>query len=550
MNEQLRLGLAQLNFCVGDIDGNTEKILATIADARDQHKVDFVAFPELAITGYPPEDLLFRPGLHRRVERALDIITRAATGIVVALGHPEQSSGKIFNSCSILRDGRLSARYRKQQLPNYAVFDEKRYFTAGTEPCIIDVGGIRMSINICEDIWQSQTAAEAHSAGAEMILNINASPYRIGKRAARLSALRDAVRASGLPIVYVNLFGGQDELVFDGASLVVDATGQAIVNVQEFVETVAIVDVQKSSSGLEFDGPNDKLITDAENVYAALVVGVRDYLTKNNFPGAVLGLSGGIDSALTFAIAVDAVGADKVRAISMPSRYTAQMSIDDALEQARRLGCACDVIPIGQPFDSFNDVLSEVFQGTTPDVTEENMQARCRGLILMAVSNKFGPIVLATGNKSELSVGYATLYGDMAGGFAPLKDVPKTLVYELARWRNQKSEIIPLRVIDRPPTAELAPDQKDTDNLPPYEILDPILEDYIENDLTPAQIAQKGFAIETVQRVAKMVDRNEFKRRQAAPGVRISKRAFGRDRRFPITSRYDEQTAVQIKNGE
>jgi NAD+ synthase (glutamine-hydrolysing) len=550
MSEQLRLGLAQLNFCVGSIDGNTEKILATIADARDQHKVDFVAFPELAITGYPPEDLLFRPGLHRRVERALDIITRAATGIVVALGHPEQSSGKIFNSCSILRDGRLSARYRKQQLPNYAVFDEKRYFTAGTEPCIIDVGGIRMSINICEDIWESQTAATAHGAGAEMILNINASPYRVGKRAARLSALRGAVRASGLPIVYVNLFGGQDELVFDGASLVVDATGQAIVNVQEFVETVAIVDVQKSSSGLEFDGPNDKLITDAENVYSALVVGVRDYLTKNNFPGAVLGLSGGIDSALTFAIAVDAVGADKVRAISMPSRYTAQMSIDDALEQARRLGCDCDVIPIGQPFDSFNDVLSEVFQGTAPDVTEENMQARCRGIILMAVSNKFGHIVLATGNKSELSVGYATLYGDMAGGFAPLKDVPKTLVYELARWRNQKSEIIPLRVIDRPPTAELAPDQKDTDNLPPYEILDPILEDYIENDLTPVQIAQKGFAIETVQRVAKMVDRNEFKRRQAAPGVRISKRAFGRDRRFPITSRYDEQTAVQIKNGE
>ncbi|MFP6680757.1 MAG: NAD+ synthase, partial [Gammaproteobacteria bacterium] len=493
MSDRLRLGLAQLNFCVGSIDGNTEKILATIADARDRQKIDFVAFPELAITGYPPEDLLFRPELHRRVERALSIITRAATGIVVALGHPEQSSGKIFNSCSILRDGRLSARYRKQQLPNYAVFDEKRYFTAGTEPCIIDIGGIRMSINICEDIWESQTAATAHSAGAQMILNINASPYRLGKRAARLSALRDAVRASKLPIVYVNLFGGQDELVFDGASLVVDANGQAVVNVQEFVETVAIVDVQKSSSGLQFDGPNDKLITDAENVYSALVVGVRDYLTKNNFSGAVLGLSGGIDSALTFAIAVDAVGADKVRAISMPSRYTAQMSIDDALGQARRLGCDCDVIPIGQPFDSFNNVLSEVFQDTAPDVTEENMQARCRGIILMAVSNKFGHIVLATGNKSELSVGYATLYGDMAGGFAPLKDVPKTLVYELARWRNQKSEIIPLRVIDRPPTAELAPDQKDTDNLPPYEILDPILEDYIENDLTPLQIAQKGF---------------------------------------------------------
>ena len=550
MSGRVRLGLAQLNFCVGDIDGNTGKILATIADARDRHNVDLVAFPELAVTGYPPEDLLFRPGLHRRVERALDTITAAATGVVVALGHPEQSSGKIFNSCSILRDGHLSARYRKQQLPNYAVFGEKRYFTAGTEPCIIDVGDIRTSINICEDIWESQTAAIAREAGAEMILNINASPYRIGKRAARLAALRDAVQASGLPIVYVNLFGGQDELVFDGASLVVDAAGRAVVNVQEFLETLAIVDITKTSHGLEFDGPDDKLITDPENVYSALVLGVRDYLTKNNFPGAVLGLSGGIDSALTFAIAVDAIGPDKVRAISMPSRYTAQMSIDDALEQARRLGCDSHVIPIGRPFDSFNDVLSEVFQGTTPDVTEENIQARCRGLILMAVSNKFGHIVLATGNKSELSVGYATLYGDMAGGFAPLKDVPKTLVYELARWRNQRSEIIPVRVIDRPPTAELAPDQKDTDNLPPYEILDPSLEEYIENDLTPAQIAEKGFAIETVQRVAKMVDRNEFKRRQAAPGVRISKRAFGRDRRFPITSRYNEQTAVQDKNDE
>ena len=541
---RVRLGLAQLNFCVGDIDGNTAKILETIARARDEDHIDLLAFPELAVTGYPPEDLLFRPGLHRRVEHALDVIAAAATGIVVVLGHPEQSSGDIFNSCSILRDGSLSARYRKQQLPNYAVFDEKRYFTPGTESCVIDVGTIRMSINICEDIWEPENATAAQIAGAEMILNINASPYRIGKRAARLSALRAATAASGLPIVYLNLFGGQDELVFDGASMVVDASGRAVINVREFAETLAIVEVEKTATGLTFEGPNDRLTTDAENVYAALVLGVRDYLTKNHFPGAVLGLSGGIDSALTLAIAVDAIGAERVRAISMPSRYTAQMSIDDALEQARRLGCACHVIPIEQPFVAFNEVLGDVFQGTKPDVTEENMQARCRGLILMAVSNKFGQIVLATGNKSEMSVGYATLYGDMAGGFAPLKDVPKTLVYELAKWRNQQSEIIPVRVIERPPTAELAPDQMDTDNLPAYDILDPILEDYIENDLTPIQIAEKGFAIETVQRVARMVDRNEFKRRQAAPGVRISKRAFGRDRRFPITSRYHEQTAV------
>lgn len=550
VSARVRIGLAQLNFCVGAIDGNTTKILETITRARDEDRVDLIAFPELAITGYPPEDLLLRPGLHRRVEHALEVITSASTGIIVAIGHPEQSSGHIFNSCSILRDSRLSARYRKQQLPNYAVFDEKRYFSPGTESCIVDVGPIRTSINICEDIWEPQSAAAARNAGAEMVLNINASPYRIGKRAARLSALQAATAASGLPIVYVNLCGGQDELVFDGGSLVVDATGQAVINVQEFVETIAIVDIKKTPTGLTFEGPNDNLSTDAENVYEALVLGVRDYVTKNNFPGAVIGLSGGIDSALTLAIAVDAIGPEKVRAISMPSRYTAQMSIDDALEQARRLGCRCDVITIEQPFSAFTTVLDDVFHGTNPDVTEENIQARCRGLILMAVSNKFGQIVLATGNKSEMSVGYATLYGDMAGGFAPLKDVPKTLVYELAKWRNQRSEIIPGRVIERPPTAELAPDQMDTDNLPAYDILDPILEDYIENDLTPIQIAKKGFVLETVQRVARMVDRNEFKRRQAAPGVRISRRAFGRDRRFPITSRYHEQTPVPGSSDE
>jgi len=541
MTTGFRLALAQLNFCVGDIDGNTAKIIDTIAVARDQSQADLIAFPELAITGYPPEDLLFRPALHRRVERSLEQIADAATGIAVALGHPEAEGDRIYNSCSVLRDGECVARYRKQELPNYAVFDEKRYFSAGSQTCIVDIAGTRLSFSICEDIWDPETAAAARRDGAELILNINASPYRTDKRAARLGALKAAAAASGLPIAYVNLIGGQDELVFDGGSLVVDENGDAVVNVREFGESLAIIDVTREQGRLSFEGPNDPLTNDPESIYDALVLGVRDYIGKNGFPGAVLGLSGGIDSALTLAIAVDAIGADKVRAISMPSRYTAQMSIDDALEQARALGCQCHVIPIEQPFTAFNNVLEEVFAGVDTDVTEENIQARCRGIILMAVSNKFGDIVLATGNKSEMSVGYATLYGDMAGGFAPLKDVPKLLVYVLSKWRNLQGEIIPERVIERPPSAELAPDQADTDSLPPYEILDPILEDYIENDLTPAEIAAKGYDIETVQRIAAMVDRNEYKRRQAAPGVRIRKRAFGRDRRFPITSRYSER---------
>jgi NAD+ synthase (glutamine-hydrolysing) len=540
MTAVLRLALAQLNFCVGDIDGNTAMIVAALAAARANDRADVIAFPELAITGYPPEDLLFRPALHERVRRALDTIAAETHGITAVVGHPEADGRRVYNSCSILRDGHCIARYRKQQLPNYTVFDEKRYFTPGKDVCVVEAGGVRVSINICEDIWEPATAVAARDAGAEMILNINASPYRMDKRAARLTALKAAVAASGLPIAYVNLVGGQDELVFDGGSLVVDARGEAVVNVREFREATALVEVSRHAGGLTFSGPNDVLTHDPESIYDALVLGVRDYITKNRFPGAVLGLSGGIDSALTLAIAVDAIGAERVRAVSMPSQYTAQMSIDDALEQARTLGCECHVIPIEGPFAAFNEALGGVFAGIAPDVTEENIQARCRGLILMAISNKFGPIVLATGNKSEMSVGYATLYGDMAGGFAPLKDVPKLLVYELSKWRNRDGEVIPNRVIVRPPTAELAPDQADTDSLPPYEILDAILEDYIENELTPAQIAAKGFEPETVERIARMVDRNEYKRRQAAPGVRIRRRAFGRDRRYPITSRYRE----------
>ncbi|MBI4694619.1 MAG: NAD+ synthase [Gammaproteobacteria bacterium] len=541
MAERLRLALAQQNCCVGDIEANTAAIISAVAKARDGLHADLVAFPELAITGYPPEDLLFRPGLHRRVEAALERIMRETRGIRALVGHPEAAPEGLYNSVTLFHAGARVLTYRKQRLPNYAVFDEKRYFIEGRAPAVVDVNGYRIGLGICEDIWDPATSVAARDAGAEFILNVNASPYHTLQRAARLAALRTAGAASGLPIVYLNLVGGQDELVFDGGSLAVAARGDVRAAGPEFEEALLCWEIGRGRDGLEISGAMTEPLTGDENVYAALVLGVRDYVRKNRFKGAVLGLSGGIDSALTLAIAADALGAENVTAIAMPSRYTADMSNEDAALQARALGSSFHVVPIEQPFAAFNDILAPVFAGAAADVTEENIQARCRGIILMAVSNKTGRIVLTTGNKSEMSVGYATLYGDMAGGFAPLKDVPKMLVYRLSRWRNSRGIVIPERVIERPPSAELRPDQKDTDSLPPYEVLDPILEMYIERDLTPQEICAQGYELETVKRVARMVDRNEYKRRQAAPGVRITQRAFGRDRRFPITSGYHEQ---------
>ncbi len=542
MTDRLRIALAQYNFCVGDITGNTAKICAAVKMARDKLGADVVAFPELAITGYPPEDLLFRPGLHRRVSAALDHIASAAHDIHAVVGYPRRRDDTTFNAVSVLRDGVVVFTYHKQRLPNYLVFDEQRYFVAGSDAGVVELSGFRIALSICEDIWDPATAAQATAAGAEMILNINASPYNANKRSERITALKTACAAAQLPIVYLNIVGGQDELVFDGGSLVMDACGAVPVQGPEFVETLLPLEVMRTPcTGLSFTGPLTEPLSAEENIYQALLLGVRDYVEKNGFKGVVLGLSGGIDSALTLAIAVDALGAERVVAVSMPSRYTAEMSVADALEQARRQGCECHVVPIEDPFKAFNEVLTPIFADAPVDVTEENIQARCRGIILMAISNKTGRMVLATGNKSEMAVGYATLYGDMAGGFAPLKDVPKTLVYRLARWRNRDTEVIPHRVLERAPSAELAPDQKDTDSLPDYAVLDPILEYYIECDETPREIAARGFDIELVRRVARLVDRNEYKRRQAAPGVRITKRAFGRDRRFPITSRYDEQ---------
>ena len=541
----MKIALAQLDLCVGDIAGNTNRIIDTLRRARDEG-ARLVAFPELAVTGYPPEDLLFRPGFHARAAHALGRIAAATHGITVVVGHPEKIGDSVYNSASVIEDGAVRAVYRKQRLPNYEVFDEKRYFTPGDAPVIIDLDGVAVGLSICEDIWDPATAVAARRAGAELILNINASPYSANKRAARLAAVQSAVAAAALPVLYVNLVGGQDELVFDGGSLAVAADGAIVAAAPEFEETLLTVDLVRAGDHIAIGGPIAPALVGVEAVYRALVLGVRDYIGKNQFKGAVIGLSGGIDSALTLAVAVDALGAENVAAISMPSRYTMQMSIDDALEQARHQGCECHVVGIEAPFTAFNDILAPVFTGLAADVTEENIQARCRGIILMAISNKTGRIVLTTGNKSEMAVGYATLYGDMAGGFAPLKDCPKTLVYELAIWRNrqQAAPVIPPRVIEREPSAELRPDQKDSDSLPPYDVLDPILERYVELDQTPQQIAAAGFALETVKRVARLVDRNEYKRRQAAPGVRLSTRAFGRDRRFPITSRYDEQDPV------
>ncbi len=542
MDPILRLALAQLNLRVGDISGNTERIIDAARHAREQLHADVVLFPELALTSYPPEDLLLRPGLHRRIRAALEKLGQTVHGIALILGHPQSEGGKLFNACSLVRDGRTEATYRKQQLPNYSVFDEKRYFLPGEEALVCDLAGIPTALTVCEDIWVPSTALQARLAGARLILNINASPYHTDKPLQREEVLRASVKEGGLPIVYLNLVGGQDELVFDGGSMVMDAQGQIVIRAPDFEEGIYRVDIESQGEKSVRVLPGERVapLLAEEGVYKALVLGVRDYVNKNRFRGAALGLSGGIDSALTLVIAVDALGKDRVEAISMPSRYTSSMSIEDAREQAETLGVGYHSIPIEKPVETFNDCLAEVFSGLPPDVTEENIQARCRGVLLMAISNKKGLVVLATGNKSEMAVGYATLYGDMAGGFAPLKDLSKTWVYRLARWRNRSSPVIPERVIERPPSAELKPEQKDTDSLPPYEILDPILERYIERDQTPREIAAAGFDPAVVRQVVVLVDRNEYKRRQAAPGVRITKRAFGRDRRYPITSGYQE----------
>jgi NAD+ synthase (glutamine-hydrolysing) len=529
------IAIAQINLTVGDIVGNAGRVIDVACHARDELDARLVLFPELTLTGYPPEDLLLRPELDARVAGALREICDSVTGIDVVLGYPRIVDGKRFNAAGVIRDGRIIAEYHKALLPNYSVFDEKRYFEPGGAPCVFDVDGLPVGLTVCEDIWFAQPAAAAAEAGARLLLNLNASPFHKGKAPEREQLLAKRAAETGLSIVYANLVGGQDELVFDGGSFVMAADGRVTQRLPQFVEQLARVTVD-AGTGQPLGADIAPRLDEHEAVYQALVTGVRDYVRKNGFKGAVLGLSGGIDSALTLAVAVDALGADAVEVVLMPSRYTADISNQDAARQAKNQGVHWRSIPIEPAFDAFLAMLSDEFAGLPADVTEENIQARCRGIILMAISNKTGRMLLTTGNKSEMSVGYATLYGDMAGGFAPLKDVPKTLVFELARWRNRNGEVIPRRVIERPPSAELRPDQQDTDSLPPYDVLDAILERYVELDQSVPDIIAGGFDAELVRRIVRMVDRNEYKRRQAPPGIKITRRAFGRDRRYPITN--------------
>jgi NAD+ synthetase len=537
---RLRIAVAQINAIVGDVAGNARRILAAAEEAK-QLGADVLLTPELALCGYPPEDLLLRPDFFRACERELATIAAGAP-LPVILGHPQQTAQGRFNAASLIRGGRIEATYHKYRLPNYEVFDEERYFQAGAEPCVIEINGVRCGLAICADVWEAGAAEAAHGAGAELLLTLNASPFHTNKLARRYQVLRERIGAIGCPVVYANLVGGQDELVFDGASFALDARGRLTHQLPGFEESLALLEY---ADGQLLPGMVASPAPIEAEVYAALVLGVRDYLGKNGFPGAIIGLSGGIDSALTLAIAVDALGADKVRAVMMPSPYTAQMSLDDSREMVRRLGVQYDEIAIGPLMEQYAVTLAPTFAalGEKPawDTTDENLQARIRGMLLMALSNRTGRIVLTTGNKSEMAVGYATLYGDMAGGFAVIKDVFKTFVYRLSEYRNTVSDAIPRNIITRAPSAELKPGQTDQDSLPPYAELDAIIEAYMERDESPRQIIARGFDAANVAKVVGMLKRNEYKRRQAPVGVRITQRGFGKDWRYPITSRYQDE---------
>ncbi|MGO2354771.1 MAG: NAD+ synthase [Marinomonas foliarum] len=537
----LRIAMAQLDMLVGDITKNTQSVIEAANKARDEERADVVVFPELTLTGYPPEDLLLRSSLDQRIESALAKLLAEIRDIYVVIGYPRRIDGELFNCAGVIYQGDLLVEYAKQKLPNFLVFDDKRYFSEGREAGLVDIKGVTVGLSICEDIWHPEPIAQAKAAGAELILNLNASPYHIEKMGEREELLHQRATESTLPIVYVNYMGAQDELVYEGGSFVVNAKGEKIMQAPWFEAGLYCIDMIVDESQPNKVEPVAGVIAptlDVEaSVYQAMVLGLRDYITKNRFKGIVLGLSGGIDSALSLAVAVDAIGADRVQAIMMPYTYTSSISLHDAEEEANLLGVKYSVLPIESMVSAFTDVLAPEFEGYGKDTTEENLQARTRGVTLMAISNKKGYMVLTTGNKSEMAVGYATLYGDMVGGYSVLKDVFKTLVFKLCRYRNTLGYVIPERVITRPPSAELAPDQKDEDSLPSYDILDEILRMYIEEDQSAdAILATKKFDRDTVYRVLRLVDVNEYKRRQAPTGVRITARGFGRDRRYPITN--------------
>ncbi len=543
MDHTVKIALAQLDLAVGDIAGNTKKIIENANLARDELNADLIVFPELGVCGYPPEDLLFHGGFRRSVENAMDEIRNHVIGITVLLGFPEYDDDHIYNACAVFEDGKIVAHYRKQMLPNYSVFDEERYFTAGRDATVFKINGIRIGLNICEDIWKAGPMRSNRAAGAECVIVINGSPFEVASQETRENEVRSRIAEVQIPVVYINMVGGQDELVFDGGSFAMNADGDVCFRAPAFDEGLHTVILKATAAGVTPEsGECAAMLQTEASVYRALVTGTRDYVTKHGFPGVIIGLSGGIDSALVATIACDAIGADRVRAVMMPFRFTSTMSQEDAAKQAATLGIDYDVITIEPMYEATIDQLQAVLGDREADVTEENIQARCRGLLLMAISNKTGRMLLTTGNKSETAVGYATLYGDMAGGFAPIKDCSKTLVYRLAHYRNTLGEVIPERVITREPTAELRADQKDSDSLPGYDILDPILEAFIEEDLSVAEIVDRGFERDVVIRILEMVKRNEYKRRQAPPGIRISGRAFGRDWRYPITSGYKHPT--------
>jgi NAD+ synthase (glutamine-hydrolysing) len=546
----VRIALGQIDSVLGDLAGNVEKMAAWTRDATAAG-ADLICFPELAITGYPPEDLVLRKAfVDDNLEALEELSKRTAADCALLTGFVDRSERGLHNAAGLLRNGRVEARYHKHRLPNYGVFDEARYFVPGDEGCMLRVAGSDLGITVCEDAWRPGPPSDAYAGRVQVIPNINGSPYHRRKSRERLEVCAARARETGAWIVYVNCVGGQDELVFDGGSMVVSPEGELVWHASVFEEDLLIVDIagteQTEGKPPLPDPSREPWPEGVEEVYRAVVLGLGDYIRKNGFTEAVVGLSGGIDSSLVATVAADAMGPNGVRALAMPSPFSSPESVADAEDVAGRLGIRLDNIAIDGVLKVYVEALKEVFAGTERGIAEENIQARIRGNLLMALSNKFGSIVLATGNKSEMATGYSTLYGDLAGGFAPLKDVPKTLVYELARWRNKQSDPAPIpdRVLDKPPTAELRPGQLDTDSLPPYESLDPIIEDYVEEDRSPEEIVAAGADPDLVQRVVEMIDRAEYKRRQAPPGVKITPKAFGRDRRLPITNLYRHEETI------